>query len=80
MVASLVLSYGSACLIINCIRSQYVKRLIKNDTSAVMCIGKFWEASEQKADSLSNCQRTFSDTQFQTCSATSIVNLTSNMK
>ena len=47
LVASPVLSQGSVCLIITLICSKYIKRPIQKDTSDILCIGKFWEASEK---------------------------------
>ena len=44
LVASFVLSYEFACLIITFICSQNIKHLIQKDTSDFICVGKFWEA------------------------------------
>ena len=59
LVASPVLLQGSACLIITLIRSLYIKHPFQKDASDILCVGKFWEASEKKADTLSKCQRSF---------------------
>ena len=47
LVASPVLLQGSACLIITLIRSLYIKHPFQKDASDILCVGKFWEASEK---------------------------------
>ena len=47
LVASPVLLYGSAYVILTLICSHYIKPPIQKDTGDILCIGKFWEASKK---------------------------------
>ena len=47
LVGSPVLLYGFACLTITLIDYLYIKRPIQKEISDILCIGKFWEASEK---------------------------------